>query len=206
MDSKELLRLAKEYEEKDDPDRAYQCYLEAAMAEDDGEAVYVLAEKYLKGAIVAWDVDKAAHYFELAYERGYEIPAECYVMIGGLYRQQDEKRNLEMAMWWYQKALDAGLNYVNACIGELYYLGEGVDKDCKRAFELFKKVEDQSLPYYYLGLMYESGDYVQKDLVKAAEYYSKIVNDMPILRDCGDFYYCLAVQRLDKLEKTACNT
>ncbi len=202
MDSKELLRLAKEYEEKDDLDRAYLCYLEAAMTEDDGEAVYVLAEKYLNGEIVALDVDKASHYFELAYERGYDIQPEFFVTIGGHY---DKKGNPKTAMWWYKKALDSGVNYANACIGELYYLGEGVDKDCKKAFELFKKVEDQSLPYYYLGLMYESGDYVQQDLVKAAEYYSKIVNDMPILRDCGDYFYGLAIQRLDKLEKTSPN-
>ena len=201
MDSKKLLQMAKEYEDKDDLDRAYQCYLEAALSEDDGEAVYALAEKYLKGDIVEWDVDKAAHYFELAYERGYDIPADCFVMIGCQYNKPSKPRNPETAMWWYEKALEGGVDYANACIGELYYLGEGVEKDYKKAFEHFKKVKDQGLPYYYLGLMYESGNYVGKDLVKAREYYSKIVDEMPILGDYGDYYYSLARQRLDELEK-----
>ena len=60
MDSKELHELAKEYEECEDLEEAYRYYLEAALADDDGEAVTKLADMYLNGDYVDIDFDLCA--------------------------------------------------------------------------------------------------------------------------------------------------
>ena len=57
----------------------------------------------------------------------------------------------------------------------MYEDGRGVEKDDKKAVELYFKSAEQgnSFGQYYLGLMYQYGRGVEKDLKKAIEWYSK---------------------------------
>ena len=197
MNSKELYRLAEEYEDRDDLAEAYRYYLEAALADDDGEAVTKLADMYLNGDYVDVDIDKSAHYFEIAVERGYKIPAYLYLFIGSTY----EKESPETAVEWYQKAADAGVPYAFACLGEHLYKGDVLPQDYEKAFEYFKKAGVHSLSLYYLGLMYENGNYVNQSVEKAREYYWRIVDEFPDHKDYGDLHYSLAEERLSALEK-----
>ena len=203
MDAKELIKQAKEYEEQGKKDKAYIYYLEAALAEDDGEAVYKLAQMYLDGEYVNEDFEKSAHYFEVAYDRGYALPKWLFVFIGSSYETGGDyfEKNPETAMKWYKMAASRGVDYAYACMGELYYKGEGVKQDLGKAYELFvKSGEKETLPLYYLGLMYELGQGVPKDTEKAKEYYLKIINEYPAPEKYGDLHYDLASERLEGLE------
>ena len=197
MDSKELYELAKEYEEQEDFEEAYRYYLEAALADDDGEAVSKLADMYLNGDYVDIDFDKSAHYFEIALERGYKIPAYIYILIGSTY----EKESPETAISWYQKAADAGIKYAYACLGEHYYKGDVLPQDYKKAFEFFEKAGNHTITFYYLGQMYENGYYVNQNIEKAREYYQRVLDEFPDYKDYGDLHYGLASERLSALEK-----
>lgn len=203
MDAKELIKQAKEYEKQGNKDKAYIYYLEAALAEDDGEAVYRLAQMYLDGEYVNEDFEKSAHYFEVAYDRGYDLPSWLFVFIGGSYESGNEycPKNPKTAMKWYKMAADRGVDYAYACIGELYYEGKGVKQNLDKAYELFvKSGEKETMPLYYLGLMHELGQVVAQDTGKAKEYYRTIVNEHQMAGEHGDLHYELAGKRLAKLE------
>ena len=45
MNNSELCEIAKKHENRGEIAKAYQCYLEAALAEDDGEAMNALGPK-----------------------------------------------------------------------------------------------------------------------------------------------------------------
>lgn len=60
-------------------------------------------------------------------------------------------------------------------IGSMYAAGHGVEKDLKKAFELFSEAAQNGRPdaMYKLGLMYEQGQEVSQNLKKAARFYQK---------------------------------
>ena len=196
MDERNLLEIGREYDAQDNIEKAYRYYLEAALSGTDGEAIYSLAQLYWSGDYVGQDIDKACHYFELAYECGYEIPAEYYITIGHNYTQERSyhKKDFDKASIWFHRALEKGIDYAYACLGAMYYEGDLVEQDYKKAYELFIQsgVKD-SMPLYYLGQMYEFGFYVKQDMDKALEYYHKIVDEHPYE---GDLHYDLAVEWL----------
>ena len=199
MDVKELLTLAKEYEKSGEAEKAYMYYLEAAMSEEDREGVYRLAKMYLDGTYVNEDFDKAAHYFELAYERGYDLPSWLYVFIGSNYLSGGEGfgKDADSAIKWYQMAIDSGIDYAWACMGEIYFKGDGAKPDYKKAYECFERSKETvSMPLYYLGMMYESGLYVNQDVEKAKSYYRRIIEGS---KNHEDLHYSLALERLSKL-------
>ena len=202
MSDVNLIEIAKKYEKNDEPGKAYQYYLEAALADDDKDAVYALANMYMLGDYVGEDFEKAAHYFEIAYERGYDLSPELFIFIGSGYENGDRYREKmpEAARKWYQMAAEAGVDYAYACLGKLLYEGDCGEQDYQKAYECFIKAgEKESMTLYYLGLMYENGQYVKKNSQKAKEYYEKIVNENPDLKSYGDLHYGLAEQRLGNL-------
>ena len=69
MNNSKLCELAKKQENRGNIRKAYQLYLEAAMAEDDGEAMYALAQMYFEGDYVSESYDKAGRYFGMAYDK-----------------------------------------------------------------------------------------------------------------------------------------
>jgi TPR repeat protein len=86
-----------------------------------------------------------------------------------LLEEQARQRKLAEAN---QRVSDADTQYK---LGRMYYNGDGVQKDEKKAFELWQKAADQrhARAQFYLGLMYEEGWGVQQDDRKAIEWYQK---------------------------------
>ena len=58
-------------------------------------------------------------------------------------------------------------------LGSLYYQGHGVEKDMKRAIELFTAAAELGWrpSQTNLGIIYQAGDGVKRDIIKAMEYY-----------------------------------
>ncbi len=74
MKNKDLIREAYRSLEAEDYEGAYQLFLEAAIRGKDPDALCGLAGMYSIGEYVGFDYDKCAHYYELAYEEGADIP------------------------------------------------------------------------------------------------------------------------------------
>lgn len=62
-------------------------------------------------------------------------------------------------------------------LGDMYYYGQGVDKDYDKAFQWYTKsaLQDNSDSQNMLGIMYRFGFGVDKDINKSIEYYTKAV-------------------------------
>ncbi|MBR4145043.1 MAG: sel1 repeat family protein [Lachnospiraceae bacterium] len=188
-------RQAQRYEEKGDKEMAYRCYLENALTGTDGKSLYELGKKYLLGDFVDFDYDKAGHYFKMAYEVGYKLPAGFYIVIA-CYEKKAVNATWDSEMKWYQLAVDEGCEYGYECMGNMY-MEKG---DYKKAIELFlTPTKNESLSLYSLGKIYEEGLGVEKDMDKAIEYYRRTIIECDILKDKGDEHYEKAKSRLMEL-------
>ena len=174
MNNSELCEIAKKYEDRGEIEKAYQCYLEAALAEDDGEAMNALAQMYFEGDYVHESYDKAGKYFGMAYDRKAYIQPWTLIIVGSYWEQRSEgnEQNLLYAMKYYQAAADLGVGYGHECLGKLHYnLGE-----YKEAYEHLIQGEDRNpCGFYYLGRLYDEGLGVEQNRDKAIELYQKAV-------------------------------
>ena len=114
-------------------------------------------------------------------------------------RGEATKKNVSREIELLELAKDHGITYAYDCLGELYFLGEDVEQDYKKAYEYFTMTDGYSfMQLYYLGEMYRGGCYVEKDINKAVEYY-KILTSHKGPYDIEDMHYCLAKERLAEL-------
>ena len=101
---------------------------------------------------------------------------EAWWDIGVKYQTGDGvKKDLQMAIKWFEKA--ASRNYDNALVslGDLYYKGEGVKQDYKKAFELYSRALRRNIPsaQYRLGLCCFYGKGTKQDKKAAVEWFKK---------------------------------
>jgi TPR repeat protein len=135
---------------------------------------------YLKNYDIEGLEDKYKDVYEVSktlsdkkYDEG--ILAEKIAQI--YYNAKDYKN----AMQWYLKAGNYA-EYINPKlfnrIGEMYFVGQGVEKDYKKAFEWYTKSATQgnAIGQANLGNMYHNGLGVEKDFTKAIEWYEKAAN------------------------------
>ena len=108
-------------------------------------------------------------YFAQEHDDGYAMfmLGECYM------HERANEYAYEHAVYWYKYALDHGSVYAYYPLGIAYQFGYGVEKDLRRAEELFeegaKYAIDRDNCYCKLGnFYYERGEYE-----KAREYYEK---------------------------------
>lgn len=174
MNNSVLCEIAKKYEDRGNIEKAYQCYLEAALSEDDGEAMYALAQMYFDGEYVNESYEKAGKYFGMAYDRKADIEPWTLIIAGKYweYRSEDNEQNLLYAKKYYRAAADLGEGYGHECLGKLHYdLGE-YDK----AYEhLVRDEVCNACGLYYLGRLYDEGLAVGQDRERAIELYKKAV-------------------------------
>ena len=174
MNNSKLYLQAKEYEERGDMERAYQYYLEAALSEDDGEAINALGRLYYEGDYVSQSYDKAGAYFGQASDKGANVRGWTLI-IAGSYMENKAKKDpekLALAMEYYQKAGDLGVPFGYECLGAIYYnIGE-YDK----AYENLAKMDGKNpCGLYYMGRLYDEGHFVKRDRSKAIELYKKAI-------------------------------
>ena len=174
MNNSELCELAKKQENRGDIEKAYQLYLEAAIAEDDGEAMYALAQMYFEGDYVHQDYEKAGRYFGMAYDYNADIQPWTLIMAGGYWEQRDDRSDDDVliAIKYYQAAVDLGIGFGHECLGKIYIeLGE-YDK----AYEHLSQMEGRNpCGFYYMGKLYDEGLGVEQDMEKAVYNYKKAI-------------------------------
>ncbi len=174
MNNSELCMIAKRHEERGEIAEAYRCYLEAVIAEDDGEAMNALARMYFEGDYVHESYDKAGRYFGMAYDRKADIEPWTLIIAGSYWecRSVEDEQNLTHAMKYYRAAADLGVAYGHECLGKIHYnLGEYED-----AYRQLIQGEDHNpCGLYYLGRLYDEGLGVEQDRNKAIELYQRAV-------------------------------
>lgn len=146
------------------------------------------------------DIDRL--YYDTLCDLAAEKEAAAYIMLGdAVLHGTGCKQNAEEAIRWYEKAAENGHRFGNECIGEMYYFGEYVTQDYKKAYEYYTKDEGRKsfCTLYHLAEMYRQGLYVKKDLATAYRYYSEIVYDGEEKRITIDDYYWRACYRLSRL-------
>lgn len=91
------------------------------------------------------------------------------------FRGQGVQRDYSKAVYWFEKAANAGNFKALTNLGVMYVSGEGVSQNFAKARTLFRKSADQgdALAQFNLGLMYAVGDGVTVDYQKAAKWYRK---------------------------------
>ena len=180
MNNSRLCEMAKKHENRGEIEKAYQLYLEAALAEDDGEAMYALAQMYFEGDYVHESYDKAGRYFGMACDRNANIEPWTLIIAGSYWekRADENEENLLYAIKYYELASLLGIGYGYECLGKVYYnIGE-YDKAYRN---LIKRETSNPCGFYYLGRLYEEGHGVKQDVAKAIKYYKKAIK-------CGSKY------------------
>ncbi len=92
-----MVSLAKLYLKEDDPDEYYRWLLEAALHDENREAMFRLGELYFEGTYVSQDYEKALKYFKAAGEAGDERVNYYfgYYADNGILQNIDENRAIE---------------------------------------------------------------------------------------------------------------
>ena len=92
----------------------------------------------------------------ILYEKGIGVEQDCH-----------------KAVYWYEKSAADGDDYARCNLADILRKGTGgVEKDWKRAFEVYKTVKQPYGPFR-VGYMYEHGMGVENDMTKAIEWYKK---------------------------------
>lgn len=115
-------------------------------------------------------------YLDAVYQLG---DVSCTVSLARLY--SDERYGFadqDKALFWFQKAAEAGYGLGEVWLGKCFYLGIGVETDYEKAFHLLVKhaLTDDSAAaeaVYLVGDMYMHGHYVAQDNVQAYEMYQR---------------------------------
>lgn len=109
-------------------------------------------------------------------------------------------KDIEKEIEYLEIAAEHGIEYGYECLGELFYLGEEVERDYNKAYEYFMKSKKKcsNVKPYYLGEMYREGILFEKDIDKAKEYYQIILDDERA-EEYGDVYYIRAVKRMEEI-------
>ena len=155
----------------------------------DAEAQFGLGIMYYSGEEVSKNYKEAMKWYAKAAEQGH---LEAQLNLGIMYRcgEGGAKNYSEAYKWLFQVAMAdidetedincfCGLSFTkqNAQfnLGEMYYLGDGVEQNYKEAFKWFTKSAEQKneKALIALGNMYYYGDGIHRDYKKAFELFMK---------------------------------
>src|SRR5882672_11424988 len=105
-----------------------------AQSNSNGESLYMDGIGYLRGVTKGYNPELAKSLFYQASNLGY---APAMNALGNFYSNaiSASEKNLDSAIFWYQRAANAG--YSNACynIGNLYRTGTGLTQNFSDAFK-----------------------------------------------------------------------
>lgn len=179
---------------------AFDIYKELADAKVYDPSLYYLAQYYFYGGPVEIDTKKAYEYYNKAYEHNKNnLDAKWRVAISYYVGKYFNEKNSKKAFEMMNELANAGFGKAYYYLADMYYYGDGVERDYKKAQEnLEKSVIKKEFVYdsrYRLGMMYLEGKSKEIDYSKADQYFREILDE-----NYDDAYYKLAYV-LEKYEK-----
>jgi len=145
-------------------------WLDAAKAQDNAAAQFLLGYMYEHGERVPRNYGKAAENYRAAAFHGHSIAENN---LGSLYQHgQGVPKNIGKAFGWYLASAQHG-NPVGQCnLATLYYLGSGVPSDYQEAARWFRAAADSgsSEAQNSLAVFYYKGLGVAVDYAEAARW------------------------------------
>jgi TPR repeat protein len=101
---------------------------------------------------------------------------QAYSYLGNIfeYGSDEVEKDLSKALFYHERSVEHGYFNGYLCLARCYYLGKGVPKDFKKAFELYSIVAQEAgdaAASVALGRMYHRGHGVNRDLAKAREHW-----------------------------------
>lgn len=172
---------------KKNPQKTHEL-MEKAMSMGSAFAAYMAGFCSIAGdAGFQKDADRQFEYMLKAAELGYPEALEA---VAKLYAKKDDEQN---AAVWFKKAAQYNMPYSMVQLGSYYFMGDTLEEDYDKAFELFSKAFELNRNvddiHYWLGVSYRFGKGVEKDSAKAIEHFTLCYRD-PYAHKClGEMYY-----------------
>lgn len=143
--------------------------------EDKAKEIFMACEDALEAMCASGSVDaQYAYGFDLLY---------------GNFRSADEKK----ALYWLQKAMDAGHISAGVQIAKIYLNGWGVEKDAEKALKILSKYSNSvnKNANFELGKLYYHGTSIKRDYKKALKYFLVAADRGHVSSQdyVGDIYY-----------------
>lgn len=150
---------------------AFRWYERSADAKNP-DACLRIGRLYYEGGAVKQDIRSARRYLECAIEGG-KIPEAVFFLGVISTKFPTGAPNYAEAMRQFQRCADAGFSPCIRNIGLLYYGGDGVKRDQRRAREYLKRAAELHDEHaaQFLGLMHELGQGGLQDYSEAAHWY-----------------------------------
>ncbi len=160
--------------------KAFELFKKAAD-QNHPEAQYYLAFMYENEFYVKRDIEKSRQLYKKASSNGFkraneglkrlEMRKNSTIGVEEKKKNQNTKTKFEEC---YELANKGDVNAINS-LAEMYYDGNGVDKNYEKAIEWYSKAAEQGFApaQHSMGWMYEKGYGVDKNYEKAVEWYSK---------------------------------
>jgi len=94
------------------------------------------------------------------------------------YNSNIKKESLQMAKFWYEKAVENNNTAAMNNLANMYYAAQTVKKDLKKAFELYLRAAKQgdSVSQFNISMMYYGGEYVKQSDKDALFWLTKAAN------------------------------
>ena len=107
---------------------------------------------------------------------------EASNLLGAIYYFGDEEmEDYAKAFYWWSNGAKLGESSCYNNLGMLYLHGNGINKNCKKAFECFKKAilldVNNAKPYYNMARMFMEGLYVKANR-DSMKYYLQKAKDL----------------------------
>ncbi len=126
--------------------------------------------------------------------------------VRGLYVERDIEKAIEL----FETAVKLGKTFGYSCIADLYFDGEHVPQDYKKAKQYYEKDGPEELtPLYRLAIIYDEGLETEKNPKKALELYKafrqeyedriELMKDIDVECD-EDKYYPIVLKRIKELQ------
>lgn len=172
------------------PEKAIE-YFKRASQQNEPAAIYALGCCYMKGNGIKKNLDIARELFERNECLEFYASSVASHYLDGEILPNSPEQSLSKGIELLKMASRKGNPYAKEKLGEYYYKGIGIEKNSKKAEDLFLEAmyiedkENQTRPIvshtfsYKLATRYENAECVDKNQQKAFELYLKSADDTP---------------------------
>ncbi len=167
----ELVKRGRYYDGCGLHEEAYTFYLEAALSDEDPDAIFELGVKYLCGSYVERDYGKAFKYVKMAYDINKSLESLYYIT-----QEYDElakdKTGRRLVKDFMDHMLECGQWEMYISIGDEYGSGRIYPLDVSKQIECYEKAIEKGINVGYdlLAELYFEGEVVVQDCNKAYQY------------------------------------